>query len=523
VTREASGTGFTRTARTTASVAPRERNWKYGAAGVLSLLFLAACNRTQKDPRVAENLSPHIVARVIERATDASCDRGEIIETLRCKLTPAPRIGCVYAETGDAIDNPIARSRREVFDCNALADVDEDRVLIANEPNRHVKFFTDARKERVVLQAGETQWLFLFFAGELLDSRSLHPGTTVNYFDPAGNVNWALVPSLIDVVPAHAERFTDTDLDVLTQTTPDGGAKLESAIVAAFAQRDLTPDDPDWSRLYERLAPARQKEIADEIISSVETGDSEAIGWAQIVPVPREPLIEALVMANSSDGESQEVPEAFNLLARLAPHRLENLACHRLEKAWFDNVEGDLSMSTVALALIAREKLRCPWVEPWLLRHSCSWQLREENDELYLPTAPLASQKTRERIIAVELTLNDVQLDGGVEDEEDDEGEEDEEEEEDGYASEPWGPLLLAAGYAQGPLPREFELKNARRFYKRVYVEKDDDDDLCRAAADEVVDWVCELPVSMHELHRNTCVITLDDEKRVMRLALERK
>jgi hypothetical protein len=513
-----------RTARTTASAArvvPRERTRKYSAVFV-SLLLLAACSRAQKDPRIAENLTPHIVVRVIERSTDATCERGEIIETLKCKLTPAPRIGCVYTELGDAIDNPVTRARREPYDCNSL-DENEERVVVANQPSRNVKFFTDDRKERVLLKAGETEWLFLFFNGELLDSRSLHPGSAINYFDASGNVNWALVPSLLDVVPAHAERFSNTDLDALTLATPDGGAKLEGAIVTAFDARDLTPDDPDWTRLYERLPAARQKDISDEVISSIEAGEADAIGWAQIVPVPREPLIEALVTANSDDDDdSQEVPEAFNLLARLAPHRLAPLACHRLEKAWFSS-ETELSMNTVALALIAREKLRCPWVEPWLVRHACSWQLREENDELYLPTAPLASAKTRERIIAVELTLNDFtrdeeSSDGGVEAED-----EEEEDDEDGYASEPWGPLLLAAGYAQGPLPREFELKNARRFYKRVYVEKDDADDMCRAAADEVVDWVCDLPISMHELHRNACVITLDDEKHVMRLALERR
>ena len=143
------------------------------------------------------------------------------------------------------------------------------------------------------------------------------------------------------------------------------------------------------------------------------------------------------------------------------------------------------------------------------LRVPCAWQLREYTLDDEAPTMPLASEKTRRWAIALEL----------------DSGEPDAAQpptpDDDAFAPEPWGPLLLAAATAQGPLPPEFALRDARRFYRRVYAQPEEAGDPCHDAGDTVAELACQLPPSMHELHREGCAITLDDARRVMTLRSE--
>lgn len=465
------------------------------------LLGLAGCTRAQVDPRIAENATPRMVARVIDRAGEKpECDQDELVEWLRCRLTPAPRVGCVYVELGDAIDAPLTRPRRAADDCSTVPVT--SRVRVANQPLRQATFFTDAQGERVVLKTGEEAHVFLFRNGALFDWRAL-PTVALSVFRADGTLDWARVPSLLDVLPAHLGELTDAELDALVRATPEGTNRLEDAIVAAVTRRDVTPDDDAWPRLWARLSDARRPELFDELLDAVESGDGDAARWAEKLPVPRERLVEALVTslaATEEDGD--DVPEAFDVLGRLAPQRLAPMACHRLETAWFTSAEddGSLELVAVALAVIARERLSCPWVTPWLLRAPCAWQLREEGADGPTPTAPLASDETQRQVIA--RTLSPATL--GDEPERD--------------LSEPWGALLLAAAHAQGPLPREFELHDARRFYRRVYTRPDD---ACRDAGDEVAEWACQLPVTLSALRRDGCTVTLDDPQRVMTLRSE--
>ena len=487
------------------------------ASTVLLLVVLAGCTRAKPDPRIAENVSPHLVVRVIDRAAEAPCDRDHFVDTLRCWVTRAPRVGCVYAETGDALDHPLLRARRQRLDCDGLAG-QPGRLLVASEPLTHVTLHADERHDRVLLQAGDVVWLFTFFNGALLDTRTLTPraGSGLGLYNvdfaADGTPDWARVPTLFEVAAAHAEALSDDDLDALARATPDGAAELERGVVKAFSSRALTPDDPAWPRLARRLSESSRALLEADLLASLQAGEAPAVRWAQMLPVRREALVEALVACVSTEREcGAAAPEAFTLLARLAPARLTPLACHSLEAAWFDADAEDVSLATAstALAIIAREKLACPWVRPWLLRVPCAWQLREYTLDDEAPTTPLVSEKTRRWAIALE-------LDSGER-----EGAPPPTPGDDAFAPGAGGALVPAAATAQGPLPPEFELRDARRFYRRVYAQPEEAGDPCHDAGDTVAELACQLPPSMHELRREGCAITLDDARRVMTLRSE--
>ncbi len=464
---------------------------------------LWSCNRTRTDPRVGELKGPlHVVVRVIDVPAQLDCASvDDWKEQLTCRVTRGPRTGCTYVEFGADADAPLQRTSVTADDCSALPG---SRTRVAQQPLKKVALFTDAAGQRVVLSAGPQVWAFFVKDGAVLDVRELGDdedrASDVSVKVPlmrAGQPDWAMVPSMLWLAPRHPEHFTDAELDALVAATPDGVRVFNDAVGSALRTRQLVPSSLEWARYAKRLDATGRERVRDALLELVRNGDEEAAAWAAgNEDVPRAQLVEALVGA--LDGVEYGSAMLMEALVRLAPEHAALLACSQLETLWLnEEAYEDLTFSAAALALIAREKLKCPWVTPWLERLSCSWQLREDVDDNDDANEPLLSAAHKAKVLA-SMFVPDA----------------------DAYEDdERWAAALLLAAEAQGPLPPEFLKRNLRRTYRHVYTFKGaKEDDACRHTAQPPSEWACRIPLGITQVYRDGCAMKLDDASQTMTL-----
>lgn len=479
---------------------------------------LAACNRTRTDPRVAElKGSIHAVVRVVDVAEQVDCDSaGEWKEQLKCRFTRAPRTGCTYVELGAEADTPLQRTSVSIDDCNSLPG---SRTRVAMQPIKKAELFVDAAQQRVVLSAGPLVWAFYVKDGALLDVRELGGMPTTARLNTAtmedrlvdfsvksplmttGQPDWSAVPSMLWVAPAHPSNFSEAEIDALIAATPDGARVFNDALGNALRSRQLVPSSPEWARYSKRLDAKGRERVRDALLELVRDGDEEAVGWAEgNEDVPRAQLVEELVGALASV-EYGSAP-LMDALLRLAPEDAEPLACSQLETLWLDEDQyDDLAFVSASLALIAREKLKCAWVTPWLERLPCNFQFRERNETTDDASEPLLSAKKKAKALKLLFTPEAEWPDDAYEEE----GQ--------------WAAVLLLAAEAQGPLPPDFLKRNLRRTYRHVYTFKGaEEDDSCRNTMQPPSEWACRMPLGLTQVYREGCTMKLDDASQTMTL-----
>jgi hypothetical protein len=155
--------------------------------------------------------------------------------------------------------------------------------------------------------------------------------------------------------------------------------------------------------------------------------------------------------------------------------------------------------SKSALALIARQKLKCAWVLPWLTRLQCDGRLTGVDPvdlDVRQRRAPLCTGEQ------IEATVNqmfhqptEAELETADEFEPDDH----------------FGELLLGAAAAQGTLPAEFVRRTQRRAYEGVEPPE------CTNLFVPTGAWVCLLPVELTVSTQGRCRMTVDDAKQQLR------
>jgi len=159
------------------------------------------------------------------------------------------------------------------------------------------------------------------------------------------------------------------------------------------------------------------------------------------------------------------------------------------------NLDEGGTPSTSALALIARQKLKCPWVLPWLTRLQCDGRLtcveamelddRERRAPLCTPEQVEATVNEMFHELEDELTASN-----------------------DFVAEDHFSELLLGAAAAQAPLPAAFVRRTQRRDYSGVEPPE------CKNLYLPIGAWVCMLPVELTVSTQGRCRMTIDDAKK---------
>lgn len=469
------------------------------------VVLLASCRREKVDPRVVEVTTPlHVTVRVIEFAAEVDCDAaGDLKAELKCRLRRAPRAGCTYVEAGDDADAPLRRTAApSMATCDTLPP---RRPLLTGTPDKRARIVFDDTGTRAAVLFGDDAWLLYFWEGQLLEARNASLMPTGRGVVSDGAVDWKQVPPLLTVALSHTHRIEPDALMKLVDATPDAQQALDDGVVQALEAGTLRPGDVVWSRLAQRLGERGHQRVRDALLRLVREGSEDALEWAEAdESIPREALLAALRVAL---GDAYASPLLFDALFRLSPDEAALLACREVENyelARESYVEPD--DLGAALALIAQHRVKCAWLQPLLLRHACDEALRHEptEDEAEsLGDAPLLSAEEKARVLKHKLMSEDERA--RVDEAYDDEGR--------------WGPLLLLAAEAQGPLPAEFLQRNRRRTYRRVYrfagrAELDPCNDTDMAPPE----WACRMPLSLTKLERDRCRMELDDVAGTMTL-----
>ncbi|MGV3620328.1 MAG: hypothetical protein ACO1OB_05910 [Archangium sp.] len=265
----------------------------------------------------------------------------------------------------------------------------------------------------------------------------------------------------------------------------------------------MSPEHLEWARIVTRLDDAGRTQLRAVMLRLLETGNADALGWLEAdTSVSKERLIDAIDMALRNRDDS---PQLFDALFRLEPSRAAALACGVVQDMTVDDMGSDEGTGT-ALALIAKYKVKCPWVMPLLEATPCDPELRREsleNEDDTNGDLPLATEKEKALALKMKFThVSDLQDD------------------EEAFATddhEAW--LLLAAADAQGPYPESFVKRNARRTYRRInrFVGNTFDDP-CLRTATPPAEWACRMPLSLTTMEHGGCRLDVDDAARTLTL-----
>lgn len=487
------------------------------AVVLVAASFSLSCSKTDRPhPRVAELLTPvHVTVRTIDYPDRESCDASApALDRLKCWVAPT-RAGATYVEVGDAADTPLGTTGKLDTDLDQLIGRADTRALL-NRPVKKVKLLPDpASPERVVVDCGETG-LVLFLNGKSLsESRLLWDELGAAPRLPSGELDWSRVARPPEP-PLNLVESTREQLEAIAKT-PDGLERIEDA-VSAWISAEADLDDAVFVHAVSLLGPEAQSEVEVQLADSLGGGSPAVVRWYEKHPEKQSDVYTDALL-RSLEYSSGEAPRLLRVMVRLKPPRMLDLACEHVEEAFF-SAEGDwdgyLNENTFgALALLAHEKAKCPWVQPLLEKVACSSALvclPLEGDFAPLdddgrPRAGKGLCTAKEKQQAFE------RLFPAREDEDEDADLMDE-------PSTAWGPLLLLAAEQQGPLGADFVKRTARRTYLPVFgPARPAGLDSCRDLYDVTpTEWACQVPAHMSVSTRSNCRMEIDDVKHTLEL-----
>ncbi len=483
----------------------------------LAVVSLGCTRKDRPHARVAELTTPvHITVRTIDYPDKTACAAGGPLERLKCWVTPA-RVGATYVEVGPAADLPMVTLGTLNDDLVALSGRADSRVLV-QRPLKKVTLVPDpALPERVVVDCGELG-LVLFLRGQSLDDLRIvwdERGAAPRL--PSGELDWARVPHPppppLDLVSA-----SQPELEALSKTA-EGQAQLEVAVNAWISvEGDL--DDAHFVAACALLPAEARHELELQYLEAVATGSTSVRLWFERHPERKTPAYTDALLRSLEDTSWQN-PELLTALVRLKPPGLIEKACAQVEQAFFNaETDWDFYLKTEAvgaLAILAHERARCPWVLPLLERVKCHEALTclpldaptEPEDEDGRPRPGKALCTAEERRGVVERLFGeskgedenlDLFLDGDP-----------------GWG---WGAMLLTAAEAQGPLPATFLKQTGRRAYLPVFRHPTDEAlDSCRDLYDITpAQWACHVPANLGVSARFGCRLEIDDVKKTLTL-----
>lgn len=453
-------------------------------------LVLSACRGERTHPRLAELTTPfHVTVRAIDLPPD--CNGFSGVERLRCN-TERQRGGCTFVAVGPDADLPLA-----YLGPMKKEHCDEQRtrrhtVLVANEALKTARLFIDPGGTRVLVNVDAEGWVLFVREGKLVGSKQLWGigGAELQPLLPDGSPDWPRVPTLLSTWDTTGALLSGLSLQDAMKEDPDPQGNLTLALLGD----SFRFDSEGFSEGYALLDAPHRERVVEAALEKVKAGEDLA-GWFRTQDALEPRYREALLIALRDD--ALEGASLLNDVAEADPVALRDVACGQLERMYLGaNLDEGGTPSTSALALVARKKLKCPWVLPWLTRLQCDGRLtcvstadlEDRNHRAPLCTSAQIEAAVNEMFH--ELPIDTVPTEA------------------DFVPDDHFGELLLGAAAAQGPLPAEFVRKTQRRAYGGVEPTE------CKFLHRAVGAWVCELPLELTVSTQERCRMTVDDAKK---------
>lgn len=455
---------------------------------VVVLVLMAGCRRERTHPRLAELTSPFLVT---VRTVDAprSCDGLTGVDKATCTASPG-REGCTFVAVGSNADLPLAYTgpmRKEHCDEQRTRS---HTVMLAEQPLKSARLFIDERGERVFVDVETDGWVLFVRDGKLLTSRQLWDDRVSAPLRPVladGSPDWPAVPTLLATWEPTAGLLSGLTLADVMKDDPDPQENLVLALAGSSYRYDAVGFAEAWALLDQ---PHRDRALR-AALDQVKAGE-DLSSWFRtrddFLPQYRRALLSAL-----EHGQLTQ-PTQLNDVAEADPVALQSAACGLIETAYLGAAPAEWDEPPpVALALIAKKKLKCPWVLSWLERRTCDLSLCcQAEDAAFDPEHRWGLCTQQQLDAAVTGAFREAPLDELITG--------------DGFdLDEHPGELLLAAAAAQGPLPADFVKRTARRSYAGQAPPE------CTGLPRPVGDWACGLPATLTASSQEQCRLRIDD------------
>jgi hypothetical protein len=517
----------------------------------------------------------HAVVRVHTYDVKPECTESGLLR-LRCFFQSELR-GCTWLEVGPPPD--IAGLSTGVFDgtldehlCGALADGDTTAVLeTVPLPSRGMELVADPSGTRIAWRAApDKPWHIFYLLGGVFLRNSKAVESSAAVIGPrapddrpgpapaltfSGPLDWSKVPSLSEravdfVASAHADRLDQ----LLATIEKDRGQIKLGRVLAAIID---SSEDAAWRAAWERLGPPGRAAFWEAVHLELEDAPSTILlsrlcTTRELQPPGFADTLVKNLERRLAEGRAhfESTAPALEALLHLGDARAGTLACEWLGAffsrrlgATSDGPQewGVLRMAVPALVAVARFRTACPWVGLALEWNPCDADYRctpsglVETSDRAMKERALAEEAARDRQEAASSELQNPlctpqqladtvtrwtpwwlaakTLDGEDVPRTDTEP--------------PFGALLLAAAYAQGPLPAAFLKRNSRRFYQVVDRSPSPRENqkmvtpTCGLGEQGFVDpqeLACQVPPTLARLPVAGCRIEIDDARKVIRL-----
>lgn len=364
--------------------------------------------------------------------------------------------------------------------------------------------------------SGTTEWDVLRLRGNGRHIRECQPpvGTSAK-------PDFAALRSLVDIAPKLLDcaessessqyflKFTRS-AEVVTSVREEAGSGAAIALVLSAVARsaafDLSRKEDSWEAMFAALTMSERASALPKVCENLVHEDTEPLAYLHALrwcSLGNEEVLGsvALVRLQRWLHKSKEEPVLSSYLdwiARLAsrahPTAAGEIACASGKSLFvgFGNPAAKLLVT-----LIARARIHCSALVAAPRQVPCA-RRGFDCDGGLCPAAELTNE-----LAAWARDLNEVD-DAGARNLRFEESLDDDR-------------VVLAAAYAQGPLPREILIPNARRLYEISDAEPPcenselAEDTPCRWSPGETL---CTVPIDTHEVLMNSCKIRIDDVHR---------
>ncbi|GMU59311.1 MAG: hypothetical protein AMXMBFR34_10740 [Myxococcaceae bacterium] len=542
---------------------------------------LGACGKHEaRDNVVVELHAPiHAVVRAHEFDVKPECTETGLMR-FRCFFQSELR-GCAWLELGQQPrdEDRLGEAPRDEDLCTLAMVMTETTAPLETTPvpARGMELVADPSGSRLAWRpSADRPWHFFYLLeGELLrepggsntygllldrpDATTEEILATPTVPELTGPLDWSKVPTLAQRAPdfvvtaqsSHLPRL----LELIRKERGEVGLGLMLAHAMAYAE------EPAWDRAWQNLSPAGRKAFFAELSHALGDFPSEtALRKLSMSPELRPAGFADLLVRRIEEQLAEGIVEYdttglyLEALVQLADPRSGALACAWMEDIasqrlvtrddYYPEMPGFESASPALIAL-ARFRTPCPWVRVALEQAPCDADYRctpkgivetsaqamaerqeaedaalERGEELPI-VEPQHALCTSEQASAVVKRWVPVWL---ASDDFEDEADFPED-----VTTPPPGVLLLAAAWAQGPLPPELLERNARRQYRvddRTPRPKGGEKEYEEPGACSLIDQglsdpselACQIPRAISQLRLGGCRIEIDDAKKVIHL-----
>lgn len=482
------------------------------------MVLLAACSdERRRDPVVAKAEAPvKLTVRKHDVRYKEPCEE-KGLDVYKCWLAKAQHTGCVYLDVGEPFEDPAHE--------NPCENNRDNRLILANAPVE-LDFEVDPPGFRFAWRTEATWTVGYLWDGKLIKPPAHVPHNVLMEIAPtkrprlpvpgvaapgAGPVkstapiDWLALKSFDDALP---ELFfvapPEAKEGMLARLRKLGG---DDAVVKMLSDH-FGYAYAGWDLAFDSLDPPQQQRVARSVEQAIFVdGNEEALDWFDEHPELAPKDLERRLTARAKEAIPRgELELTRNWLTRgFKKHNPEvgAIACQLLEadellNAWGQG-EGGYYDAT-PYAVIAATKTRCPEVARTLGANPCDGNFRcthpdEGEVETDFELAPLCTAADIAKVIRV------------LEDDDD-------------PADEYEQAAKLGALLAQGPLPKEFVLSDARRRYQLLRPDAGIGDDYaspCTAQASDVSRFLCQLRPEQTRFTVSGCRVEIDDEKKTVR------